>query len=176
MLQIACIAVLLWIMTTALKRIEQRWPRGRCRSTLYLALGAYLAGNLYFTLLSRTPGSGATLSLEPLRAFRHMAELEMLEIKNAQGFALTFLNGTSPLTGALLNVMLYYPMGYLLPKVFPQLKGWQVLLIGCAASALTELAQYLLAMGCCDIDDLIYNALGTALGALFCKHRIKVMH
>lgn len=170
MLQIACIAVPLWLMTMALPRMERRWPRKRYRQALYVLMGAYVAGNMYFTLITRTPGSGTVLSLKPFRIFRQMAELVPPEFENATGFVRLFLKDASPLTGALLNVLLYYPMGYILTALFPQLKAGRVLLIGCAASVLTELAQYLLAMGWCDIDDVIYNVLGTALGA-FCRRR-----
>ena len=57
-----------------------------------------------------------------------------------------------------------YPLGCLLPILFPKLKPKHVILIGCLCSITTEATQYLLKMGWCETDDVIHNTLGTALG------------
>ena len=62
--------------------------------------------------------------------------------------------------GILLNIILYYPLGYLLPILFPKLKPKHVILIGCLCSIATEATQYLLKMGWCETDDVIHNTLG----------------
>ena len=64
----------------------------------------------------------------------------------------------------ILNILLYYPLGYLLPILFPKLKPKHVILIGCLCSIATEATQYLLKMGWCETDDVIHNTLGTAIG------------
>ena len=75
-----------------------------------------------------------------------------------------FLQGTPPIVSLILNILLYYPLGYLLPILFPQLKPKHVILIGCLCSIATEATQYLLKMGWCETDDVIHNTLGTAIG------------
>ena len=69
-----------------------------------------------------------------------------------------------PIVGIVLNVFLYYPLGYLVPQLFPRLKPWQVIAIGCLCSVATEATQYLFQMGWCEMDDVIHNTLGAALG------------
>ena len=75
-----------------------------------------------------------------------------------------FLHGALPIVGLILNILLYYPLGYLLPILFPKLKPKHVILIGCLCSIATEATQYLLKMGWCETDDVIHNTLGTAIG------------
>ena len=57
-------------------------------------------------------------------------------------------------------------MGYLLPLLFPRLKGRHVLMLGFAASLLTETTQLISHLGMFDVDDLINNTLGVIIGLL----------
>ena len=80
------------------------------------------------------------------------------------GFAALFLDNTLPIVSLILNILLYYPLGSLLPILFPKLKPKYVILIGCLCSIATEAPQYMLKIGWCETDDVIYNTLGTAIG------------
>ena len=124
---------------------------------------AYILGNLYFTLFSRTVDSGRHLELQPFRTYSRLFEESTVEA-TATGFAAVFLRNTLPIVGLILNILLYYPLGYLLPILFPKLKPKHVILIGCLCSIATEATQYLLKMGWCETDDVIHNTLGTAIG------------
>lgn len=63
------------------------------------------------------------------------------------------------------NIFMFLPLGALLPMVFPQLRNlWKVLGVSACAVICVELCQMLTLLGYCDIDDLILNLLGTALG------------
>ena len=65
----------------------------------------------------------------------------------------------------ILNAMLFVPLGALLPKVFDK-KKWSVLkilAISLAVSLLTEVIQ-LSGGRCFDVDDIIFNVLGAAIG------------
>ena len=63
------------------------------------------------------------------------------------------------------NVILFLPLGYLLPRIWQkQQKLWAVLLTTAAAICLVELTQLLTLVGSCDIDDLILNVAGSAAG------------
>lgn len=64
-----------------------------------------------------------------------------------------------------LNVLLFVPLGFMLPWCAEGLRRlWRVLLIAAAFSVLTEAAQYFFRIGLCETDDVIHNTLGAALG------------
>lgn len=63
------------------------------------------------------------------------------------------------------NVVMFIPLGFLLPFVFPKLRSF---FVGTAFFALCivliELIQLFSLLGCCDIDDLILNMVGAIIG------------
>lgn len=66
------------------------------------------------------------------------------------------------------NVVLFIPLGFLLPMSFRRLRWWAVDLIGLGATCLVELVQpYLGRTG--DLDDVITNALGAVIGCAAAK-------
>jgi len=66
------------------------------------------------------------------------------------------------------NVMLFFPLGILLPLLWPSLRVWRGLLTALALSCSIELLQYLSsAWGsyrAADVNDVILNVVGAALG------------
>ena len=68
-----------------------------------------------------------------------------------------------------LNILLFVPFGYLLPSLFPSKRWWQVILLGLAFSLTIELLQLITRLGYADVDDLINNTLGAAIGFLSYK-------
>lgn len=63
-----------------------------------------------------------------------------------------------------LNVLLFMPLGLLLPLLWPGYRRlWPTLCVGSALSLLIEVSQ-LFNHRCTDINDLIMNSLGTLLG------------
>lgn len=63
------------------------------------------------------------------------------------------------------NVVLFIPLGYLLPVNFPGLRRfWPTLLTSTLVIIAVELCQLFTLVGCCDIDDLILNLPGAAMG------------
>ena len=63
------------------------------------------------------------------------------------------------------NVVMFIPLGYLLPSAFPRLqKVWRTMLACTGIICLVELCQMVTLLGTCDIDDLILNLLGCAIG------------
>ena len=72
------------------------------------------------------------------------------------------------------NVVMFIPLGFLLPKVSArQRKLWRTLLTTALIILLVEILQLFSLRGSCDIDDVILNTIGSALGygfyALFRK-------
>ena len=63
------------------------------------------------------------------------------------------------------NVVMFIPLGFLLPRIFDkQNRLWKVLLTTAVIITLVELVQYVTLLGSCDIDDLILNVIGAAIG------------
>lgn len=69
------------------------------------------------------------------------------------------------------NVIMFIPLGFLLPKVFPRLdRLGKVLLTTAAVITIVEVVQLFTLLGSCDTDDLMLNVIGAAIGYGF--HRI----
>ena len=125
---------------------EKPFPWGR--TLLYFLLAGYLAVLGYATLL-RFFGGWREISFHPLRAW--------MEAWNDFSF--------KSWANVLLNVALFVPAGFLLPLLWKGFRKWnRAIPAGFALSLGIELLQLAFARGVCDVDDLIANTLGTALG------------
>jgi glycopeptide antibiotics resistance protein len=63
------------------------------------------------------------------------------------------------------NVIMFVPLGYFPPLLWEQLrKLWKCLLWGGAVIVCVELTQLTARVGRCDIDDLLLNMIGIAMG------------
>lgn len=87
---------------------------------------------------------------------------------------LNVLNDQEYTTAALINlggnVILFIPLGFFLPQVFPKLRkfGRSMLATALIISAV-ELTQLFTLLGSCDIDDLILNVIGASIGYIIFK-------
>lgn len=128
----------------------------------YIILGVYIIANLYETILFRTVKPYYDAEWELLWSYRRsLAFPEGLQ---------SLLNGTVKVTHPVLleeivlNILLYIPMGYLLPFVFEKLKAWQVVAIGLCCSVLTEVTQLVCKIGLFEFDDMLNNTMGCVIG------------
>ncbi|UQS82510.1 VanZ family protein [Bombilactobacillus folatiphilus] len=73
------------------------------------------------------------------------------------------------------NILWFVPFGYLRPKIIQKpYRGWQIILQGFLLSVLIESLQFILFTGVSDIDDVIFNTLGTTIGYLiYCKRPLR---
>ena len=96
----------------------------------------------------------------------YVAPRVVLDILHALKLALK--NGSvGSLEGAVLNVLLFVPFGYLLPLLWPRVDcWWKLLLCGLFISLLIELMQLVTLRGMFDLDDLMNNTIGALLGWL----------
>lgn len=78
------------------------------------------------------------------------------------------------------NIVWFVPLGLLWPQVWPKWRFWQVALLGCGLSIMIEGLQYLFYTGITDVDDVIFNTLGAAIGYLmqsaWCRMKAKKCH
>ena len=63
------------------------------------------------------------------------------------------------------NVLLFIPLGIFPPLLHPNMRRiWKTILLAAGIMPAVALAQMLLLVGTCDVDDLILNVTGAALG------------
>ena len=159
------------------------------RGLLVIIFGVYMLGYLYYTLLSRDVMPSARIQLVFLRGYRTAfafdsgifgALKEMLTEGPVSGLSGIHFVSTEPLEGVILNILLYIPMGYLLPVLWSSLAQgkwmWKILLAGFAASLLTEIVQLILRLGWFDVDDLLNNMLGILAGLWLYRKFLAEMH
>ena len=65
------------------------------------------------------------------------------------------------------NVVLFIPIGYFLPRLWPKLRNFFLFLLTCTlAICLVEVLQLVTLLGSLDVDDFILNLFGMLLGYL----------
>ncbi len=152
------------VATLAAPMMLKYLSKRKTRKLLCIVLIVYIVGNLYFTFLSRTFATKRYIELKPFLVYSRLFVTQKDPPPTETGILAMLQDATLPVWGVILNILLYYPLGYLLPILFPKLKPKHVILIGCLCSIATEATQYLLKMGWCETDDVIHNTLGTAIG------------
>ena len=147
-------------------------PRHR---KLNIALFCIYSSFMLYLLFHRTGGIEgmdywtqirANLNLEPFHTIRLF--LKVLGTPAYNSATVINLGG---------NVILFIPLGFFLPQVFPKLrKFWKTILTTALIIIAVELAQLFTLLGSCDIDDLILNVLGSTLGYFIHKCAKKPAH
>ena len=149
-----------WVCYVMHKRCNRRTVE---LATCVLAL-LYVAGYLVITIFSRIPIDDLPVNLLPLKTYVGMYQTICYAKQIGNSVISTILSKEFAIKGVIQNILLYYPLGYFLPILFPKLKPKHVILIGCLCSVATEATQYIFRLGWCEIDDVIHNTFGTAFG------------
>lgn len=134
----------------------------RKRAVLFIM---YVSVMLYL-LFGRTPNPRglpfpvylrANLNLVPFRTIRRFARLLIPPVRPyLVRIALHNLFG---------NVVLFIPLGWFLPALFPKLRSFPMTFLSVFVSvSCVEVLQVLFTIGICDVDDLLLNLLGASLG------------
>jgi len=145
----------------------------------YLIFFTYVFVNLYETLLFRVITPNAQYELGLLWSYR-----KALSVYNGSEFRI-FITDGKLLKAIILNILLYVPLGYLLPFIWPGLdktrhgewsgsrfskicRGfpWKIVFIGLLCSAVTELLQLAFHIGLFEFDDILNNTIGCFLGVI----------
>lgn len=134
--------------------------RGR-RALLWAVFALYTAWILWMMLFGRLDAAQA-VSL-PQYAENHLG---LVPLKTILGQLKLSLEGSRH---AILNlggnVGLFVPFGWFLPGLFRPLRRYgRFLAVFAGAVVVVELAQLLLRVGCCEVDDLLLNCAGASLG------------
>ena len=124
---------------------------------------------LLWLLFDRTPGWGsADTYAEVLRGNMNLTPLHTIKnywtVVKRMDFSPIFYHCVINLSG---NLLLFVPIGYFLPRLWPALRNFFLFLLTCSlAIILVELLQLVTLLGSLDVDDLSLNLLGMSLGYL----------
>lgn len=149
------------------------------RKILLAEFIVYCCFVVYATFLSRSVAETYSYRLQAFSSARAAFALDGSLWDMIRGdFSILRITSPQSLEGIIGNILLFIPMGYLLPQV-KRLPWFKVVLIGAACSAAIEFGQLLTKLGMLDVDDFIFNTAGTLLGVLlnalrlFAHRRIK---
>ncbi|MCD8197877.1 MAG: VanZ family protein [Lachnospiraceae bacterium] len=145
-------------MTEKSRRTARRW----CR----FFFGIYLIALVYFLLFSEEWGRSVLTGAYHynLIPFREIGRY--LKYHEQIGTGLVLLN----LAG---NVIGFIPFGGLVPALSNRKMGFfRVLLLSFEVSLFVEVAQLVLKVGSCDVDDILLNIFGSCIG--YCLYRLVI--
>ncbi len=128
---------------------------------------AYCIVMLWLLFGQRLGQEAAGLNLKPLHTLR-IFWWTLRHSSNADYIRHALIN----LVG---NVAMFVPLGFLVPCVWNQMGkiGWHFLTMLLTVMSV-ELLQWIAKLGTCDVDDLLLNLIGTAIGfGLFKLWRIR---
>lgn len=149
------------------------------RAVGLLILLIYIYGNLNETILGRRQFT--TPRIEPELFWSYRVSLKIVDGRLR-------IQNSSMLAEIILNVLLYLPLGYILPFLLPSVfcpnprefrHHWigllRVMLVGLVCSALTETAQYYFRIGLFEFDDMFNNTLGTGIGFILYRFVMRLI-
>jgi glycopeptide antibiotics resistance protein len=165
-LVLSAIAVPCWLVFRLYRR---RTPGHRLsfqREILLLTFVVYLSGLATATLIpnhnSRLAAEAAVgIDLHPNLASLTCSSAMLPRGSTARAFCIHNARG---------NVMLFFPLGILMPLVWTRLRFWRAILIAIALSFSIELGQYLSRAWnnrTADVNDVMLNVFGAFLGLAF---------
>lgn len=142
-----------------------------CHAMLWVLFAIYCMIMLYLLFWQRVERSSFLTDAELLRA-----NLNLVPFKTIWEYITVMHQGISGYNDTLVrisivnllgNVLVFLPLGLFLPSLWPRMRSLGYFLISVTAAVfLIELVQLFTLLGSCDIDDLILNLLGAAIGYL----------
>ena len=144
-----------------------RW-KPLVRGTALIVFAVYILGNLSFTILNRSPGYfGEAPAFFNYRQafdldFSLWDTLRLLPEGLGETLSHIHISSYTYAREVFLNILLYIPMGYLLPFIFKPMRYsvTACTLAGCLCSCATEYAQLRWGLGCFQVDDIVNNTIG----------------
>ena len=133
------------------------------------AFGIYILAAAYVMLSTHIVGSSSISLLDHIRY-----NTNFIPFKTIWEYAVHIKNETvnldSIVWNLLGNLILYLPFGGFLPLIFSKLRSFKkTICISLAVIFLAELSQMLFIYGRFDVDDIILNTSGAAIGYLIWK-------
>ena len=169
---VLCTALLLPVISKVLSKNERLFRNARIAVFV-----VYILIILYETLLTRRITHHVKYELSLFWSYRE----SLAFCEDGSGLVVA---DSKLLKQIILNILLYIPLGYLLPFAWPGLANltrftsrfrainmltafpWIVVLIGVAFSVTTELTQLFFRLGLFELDDIFNNTIGCLIGVL----------
>jgi glycopeptide antibiotics resistance protein len=165
-LVLSAIVVPVWLIFRLYRSRTPGHPPSFAREIVLLTFVVYLAGLAVATLMpnrsSRLLAAGTGgIELRPNLASLTCSSVNLPEGSTAQAFCVHNAKG---------NVMLFFPLGILIPLVWKRVRFWRAIQIAIALSISIELVQYLSSSWgsyrAVDVNDVLLNSFGAFLGML----------
>lgn len=131
------------VTITYLYVTRKDWPSFFKNSSMSLLLG-YIVFVICATLLFREESENIRFYIHPFWSYHVLYYRMIAEI--------------------VLNVLMFVPIGFLMGAVLKKKSFFLVLCAGCLLSVAIETTQLLTKRGVCNIDDVIHNTVGCAIG------------
>jgi glycopeptide antibiotics resistance protein len=162
-LVLSAIAVPFWVVFRLYRHRACGHSLSLRRELVLLTLVVYIAGLAVATLIpnhnSRRAAAAATgVDLRPSLTSLTCSSATLPKGSTAQAFCVHNARG---------NVMLFFPLGILLPLVWERLRFWKVVRIVVTISISIEIVQYLSmawSNRSADVNDVILNTVGACVG------------
>ncbi len=161
-------ALVLTVLMCMIARIlRANLPPLLYRRIMLLLIPAYLLANFSMTLFTRTVGDYPVVFV-PFRSILRMMGWDVRTFAQLGQFLSGQWDGSvSPdvtsLVGVLQNIVLFLPFGFLL-RGLGSVRTRHAVLMGLALSLMIECTQGLMRIGWFEVDDLMFNTLGTWVG------------
>ena len=124
-----------------------------------IAFLLYIAALIYFLFFSESYGRTGFAEREYHYNVVPFQEIKRFWIYRKQ------LGAFAVVTNLLGNVAGFVPFGFILPLIARRVRGFFLItLSGFALSLTVEVIQLITKVGCFDVDDMILNTLGAAIG------------
>ncbi len=146
------------------------------RLLLYAIFALYAGAMAYLVFFSRSASESYQVHIAPFRDLTGAIRIDfgllgLVQAIFSEGFAEAFSHvkiiSAANVTQVYMNIMLFVPMGYLLPYLFRRFRArvrYRPVLFCFLLSLLIENLQLIFRRGLYDLDDLLANTLGGFLG------------
>lgn len=124
---------------------------------------------LIVTLFARKDRQDIVVYFNPVRKYVELwrSVIPAMRESGMRGLWNEFDRKEFLITELLLNILLFVPMGYLVP-LFREAYGklLKMIVVGFSFSLFIELTQFFTHLGCFDVSDLLHNTIGVGIGYL----------
>ncbi|CEN81763.1 VanZ family protein [Paraclostridium sordellii] len=150
----------------------------KLRRTLDLTKeGALLILVIYFLILIRLTIFKFSIIMisSPLNSYQYTflgvdGIINIIPFKETLNILRDGIHNNRIIKGIILNVIYFIPLGFLLPLLFKKINSFlKIILISTITSSLIEIIQLFTIFSVSNIDDVIFNIIGSAIGLICFK-------
>lgn len=144
------VTIVLWLLINGYEHINSKKINNKKIVTIFLL---YIACLIHMAILSRPIGS--------------ISQIDLIPFNTPGGTRYIILYAAA-------NVVIFVPLGILLPVVFSKMRNMgRSVFTGFILSFIIETCQLILCCGVVQTEDIIMNTLGTAIGYLIYREIVK---